>query len=52
MTNATTLQQKDFSWEGWHICVEFPEPAENDLTIQKEVKSILTHALQEYLKQC
>lgn len=51
MTNATAYQKKEIKHEGMKVYLEFPEPTENDSQIKKEVKNILTNALQEQMKK-
>lgn len=51
MANATAYQKKEIKHEGMKIYVEFPEPTENDKQIKKEVRDILTNALQEHMKK-
>ena len=51
MNEATAYQKKEIKCEGMKVYVEFPEPTENDNQIKKEVKDILTNALQEQIKK-
>ena len=51
MNEATAYQKKEIKCEGMKVYVEFPEPTENDNQIKKEVKDILTNALQEHMKK-
>lgn len=51
MTNAAVYQKKEITREGMKVYLEFPEPTENDSQIKKEVKDILTYALQESMKR-
>ena len=49
MKEATAYQKKEIKCEGMKVYVEFPEPAEHDGQIQKEIRDILAHALQEQM---
>lgn len=51
MKEATAHQKKEIKHEGMKVYVEFPEPTENDKQIKKEVRDILTNALQEHIKK-
>ncbi|MGN0394179.1 MAG: hypothetical protein ACI4EF_02350 [Coprococcus sp.] len=51
MTNATAYQKKEIKNKEMKVYLEFPEPTENDNQIKKEVKDILTNALQEHMKK-
>ena len=51
MTNAKVYQKKEIQYEGMKVYIEFSEPTENDNQIKKEVKDILTNALQEHMKK-
>lgn len=51
MANEAVYQKKEIEHEGMKIYLEFPEPAENDSMIRKEVKNILINALQEQMKK-
>ena len=51
MNEATAYQKEEITHEGMKVYVEFPEPTENDYQIKKEVKDILTNALQEHMKK-
>lgn len=51
MKESTAYQKKEIRHEGMKVYLEFPEPTENDNQIKKEVKDILTNALQEHIKK-
>lgn len=51
MNEATAYQKKEIMHEGMKVYIEFPEPSENDNQINKEVKAILTNALQEQMNK-
>lgn len=51
MKEATAYQIKEIKHEEMKIYLEFPEPTESDIQIKKEVKDILTNALQEHMKK-
>lgn len=51
MKEATAYQKKEIKCEGMKVYVEFPKPTQNDNQIKKEVKDILTNALQEHMKK-
>lgn len=51
MNEATGYQKKEIKCGGMKVYVEFPELTECDNQIKKEVKDILTNALQEHMKK-
>lgn len=51
MANARACQMKEINCEEMKIYVEFPEPAENDEPLRKEIRDILIDALHKQLKE-
>lgn len=51
MNKATAYQKKEIKHEEMKVYLEFPAPTEEDNNIKKEVKDILTNALQEQMKK-
>lgn len=51
MVNARACQMKEINCEEMRIYVEFPEPAENDEPLRKEIRDILIDALHKQLKE-
>ena len=51
MTKEISYQRKEYKYEGMKVCLEFPEPTENDNIIEKEIKDILTYVLKEQMRK-